>query len=152
MLEGSYNVIECLLLPAIFFNISPNPNCLYVCTSTCSFLQKQIHHFLSSMKATESQEAHAICHTSFLYEMTGIQRCTRPVCRFLHLLDGLLKCGSISTLNCLCVQICRGEGRGGGRRGKGEVRGGEGRGRGRGEVYTCYVYRNCCPQIDAIMS
>ena len=46
----------------------------------------------------------------------------------------------------------RGEEGGRGGRRRGEVRGGEGRGRGRGEVYTCYVYGNCCPQIDAIMS
>ena len=57
------------------------------------------------MKATESQETHAICHTTFLYEATGIQQCRTPNLRHLHLLDGLFKYGCFSIHNCLLVSM-----------------------------------------------
>ena len=73
---------------------------------TCSFLQKQIHHILSSMKATECQETHAVCHATFLHETIGIQWYLRPILRPLHLLDGFFKRVNLSLLNSLlmCVQ------------------------------------------------
>ena len=59
------------------------------------------------MKATECQETYAVRHTTFLYETTGIQQCWRSILRLLHLLDGLLKFGNFSVLNCLlmCVRF-----------------------------------------------
>lgn len=70
---------------------------------TCSFLQKQIHHFLSSIEATESKETHAVSYTTFLYTTTDAQWCSRRSNLRFHLFDGLLKCGSVSLLNCLLV-------------------------------------------------
>jgi len=55
------------------------------------------------MKATESQKTHAVCHTIFLYAMTGIQAWKGPCLRFLHFLDGLIKCRKLSILNGLLV-------------------------------------------------
>ena len=57
------------------------------------------------MEATECQETHAICHTTFLYETTGIQQCRTLNLRRLHLLDGLLKYGCFSIHNCLLVSM-----------------------------------------------
>ena len=77
---------------------------------TCSFLQKQIHHFLPSMKATECQETHAVCHATFLHETIGIQWYLRPILRPLHLLDGFFKSGNLSLLNSLLVCVQEGWG------------------------------------------
>ena len=62
------------------------------------------------MKATESQETHAVCHATFLYETTGIQWYLRHILRPLHLLDGFFKSENLSLLNSLLVCVQEGWG------------------------------------------
>ena len=81
--------------------IVTNEKCYSMPFITCSFLQEQVHHFFTSMEATECQETHVVCHTTFLYETTRIQRCARYILRLLHLLNGLFKSRNISILNSL---------------------------------------------------